>query len=236
MAEQMPANACPIDVHQELHLDGKNVKIIDKHGNAAEFQADNQLIIKGKAVLLSSEQSQQLQDYREQLNTVVPKAKEIAKSGVAVANEVIDDLSASFNNTKAFENVRSAVASYYDKLEKRYYQNGEMVLKPDAFKDVYQNWSKDFSQAKEVFNREFFASAFTVLQEKMKSDKGVDFSALQQQMAQLQVSVQNKLKQNSKQVKKQAQQYCDSMKALSKQEKGVVATIPELKNYQLFEI
>lgn len=33
-AEEMPAQTCPIDINQELHLDGKNVTIIDRQATA----------------------------------------------------------------------------------------------------------------------------------------------------------------------------------------------------------
>lgn len=235
-AQSLPANTCPIDIHQELHLDGKNVTIIDSDGNSAEMNEGKGLVIQGKTVALSAEQQQMLEDYRARLNEYVPQARDIAQSGLDVANEIIDELSASFDNTDAFENVRQAVIDFYNQLEARYYQDGEMVLKPDAFEDVYQNWKQDFDSAREVFNREFFASAFSVLQEKMKSEDGINFTALQEEMAKLKASVEAKLKENSKQVQKQAEEYCDSMKSLAEQEKGVIETIPELKDYQLFEI
>ncbi|GAM69932.1 methyl-accepting chemotaxis protein [Vibrio sp. JCM 19236] len=235
-AKEMPAQTCPIDINQELHLDGKNVTIIDRQGNSAELEEGKGLTIQGKSVALSPEQEKMLEDYRQRLNEYVPQARDIAQSGLDVANEIIDELSASFDNTDAFENVRQAVIDFYNQLEARYYQNGEMVLKPDAFEDVYQNWKQDFDSAREVFNREFFASAFSVLQEKMKSEDGINFTALQEEMAKLKASVEGKLKENSKQIQKQAEEYCDSMKSLAEQEKGVVQSIPELKDYQLFEI
>jgi hypothetical protein len=228
--------SCSVDVHNELHLDGKSVTIISKEGQSAIMEPSNGLMVAGELISLTENQQQQLNSYRDSLNQTVPKVREVAQSGLALVNEIIDEISASFNNTDAFENVRTAVADFYTHLEQRYYKDGELVLMPDAFHQMYDNWQQDFADAREVFNREFFASGFSLLQEKLTSEEGVDFSALQKELSKLKTSIEVKLKEKSAEVAKQAEVYCDSMNQLAEEEKSLIESIPELKDYRLFEI
>ncbi|MPW37052.1 YggN family protein [Vibrio sp. B1Z05] len=228
--------ACNVDLHNELHLDGQAVQIIDANGHKAVIEQNKGLSINGQSVELNVKQQQLLEHYRQQLNESIPKIREVGQSGVALANEVLDDVSAKFNNTDAFNNVRTSISDYYAKLEKRYYHDGEWVLKPNAFSNMHDNWQKDFADARRVFNSEFFASAFVVLQEKFASEDGVNFTELQKQLGELKVSIQKKLKEHSPEITEKAQNYCDSMDKLAKDEKTLVESIPQLKNYQLFEI
>ncbi|PMO31039.1 DUF2884 family protein [Vibrio breoganii] len=227
--------SCNVDLNNELHLDGKEVEIIDREGHRAVFEAKG-LVIDGESIPLNKEQQQLLDHYRVQLNSDIPKAREVAQSGVDLANEVLDDVSAKFNDTDAFDNVRQAIDDFYAKLEQRYYQDGEWVLKPNAFGNMFDNWQQDFADAREVFNSEFFASAFSVLQEKLASEDGINFTELQKQLNDLKVSVEKKLQQHSSEISEKAQDYCDSMGKLAEEEQSLIKTIPELENYQLFNI
>ncbi|CAM2910181.1 YggN family protein [Vibrio rarus] len=228
--------ACKVDLHHELHLDGQGVQIIDAEGRKAIIDAKKGLVIEDKPIHLSAHQQQLLQQYRQHLNSAIPKVKEVGQSGVALANEVIDEVSTKFNNTHAFDNVRQSVSDFYNKLEQRYHHNGEWVFKPKALSAMHDNWQKDFADAKRVFNAEFFASAFTLLQQKMSTDEGINFTELQKQLAELKGTVRQKLKSHSAEITKKAQGYCDDMDKLAKEERSLVETIPELQNYQLFNI
>lgn len=228
--------SCSIDINNELHLDGKKVTIVGAKGSSAIMDPTAGLMVEGKTVSLTESQQQKLDSYRDSLNLYIPKARTVAQSGLELVNEIIDEISASFNNTDAFENVRTAIADFYANMEQRYYQNGELVLMPDAFNKMYDNWQQDFSDARDVFNREFFASAFSLLQEKLTSEEGIDFTALQQELSKLKASIEVKLKEKSAEVTEQAEAYCDSMNQLAEQEKSLIESIPELKDYRLFEI
>ncbi|OBT06542.1 chemotaxis protein [Vibrio sp. UCD-FRSSP16_10] len=228
--------SCNVDLHNEVHLDGKGVRIIDAKGHKAIIDEKKGLSIEGKTIELSHQQQQALDQYRKQLNETIPKVQEVGRSGVALANEVLDDVSAKFNNTHAFDNVRQAISDFYVKLEKRYHHDGEWVLKPNALSAMHNNWQKDLADARQVFNTEFIASAFTVMQEKFAAEGSVNFTELQNEMVELQTSIKKKLKAHSSEITEKAQNYCDSMDQLAKEEQSVVKTIPELKKYQLFNI
>lgn len=51
-------------------------------------------------------QQQAVKTYREKVSLYVPKAKDIADQGVELANEVIDDVSESFNDPDSFNNLK----------------------------------------------------------------------------------------------------------------------------------
>ncbi len=114
--------------------------------------------------------------------------------------------------------------------------NGEFVLQSEAFSSFMDNWEQDVAKAKEVFNKEFFSSAFTALQEKMSEEGGLNLTELSKQMDELKTRMSETMKVQSESLKQQAEDYCDSLNDVAEQEQDLQKKIPELKDYQVFTI
>ncbi len=99
-----------------------------------------------------------------------------------------------------------------------------------------QSWKDDLAKAQEIFNKEFFTSAFEALSKKMKQEGGLNLTALSESMAGLSAQIEQRIAEHSKEVEQQAGELCDSLDEMAEQEKDVLKKIPELKNYRVFTI
>ncbi|MCG9628694.1 YggN family protein [Vibrio mediterranei] len=232
----LAVDQCGVDIKNEVHLDGEQVEIVKTPASKVLIDQDNNLFINGKAIELTQLQKEALESYRENMNKYVPKAKDLAENGLELTNELIDDVAESFDNSEAFQNVKQAVAEFFADVESRYENNGEFVLQSEAFSSFMDNWEQDVAKAKEVFNKEFFSSAFTALQEKMSEEGGLNLTELSKQMDELKTRMSETMKVQSESLKQQAEDYCDSLNDVAEQEQDLQKKIPELKDYQVFTI
>ncbi len=227
---------CRVDIRNEVRLDGRSLEIHQASGDKAVVDQDNNLFIQGQQVELDVEQTAAIEDYREQMNTAIPKAKQFATDGLELANTIIDDIAVSLDAPDAFDNVKASLKTFFADVESRYYQNGDFILPAESFESMTQSWTEDFAKAQEIFNKEFLASAFEALSSKMKQGDGLNLTALSESMADLSAKVKQRLAEHSKEVEQQAEELCDSLDEMADQEQDVLNKIPELKNYRVFTI
>ncbi|OEF25141.1 DUF2884 family protein [Vibrio rumoiensis] len=231
---QMPQ--CDIRIDNEMHLKDDSVSVYQDGQPKVVIDQDNQVFINGQKLDLNKMQQQAVETYREKVTAYVPRAKKIADDGVKLANDVLDDVSETFKNQAAFDNVKKAIDDFYSDIESRYYQNGEWILKKDAVSQAISNWKADSAAAMQRFNGEFFSSAFTVLSEKMKADGSVNLSELQNQLIDLKTKVETRIQSQSTDLQKEANDYCGNLQDLAKDEKELHKQIPQLKGYEVFVI
>ncbi|USD64692.1 YggN family protein [Vibrio sp. SCSIO 43136] len=230
------SNQCRVSLQSEVRVDGEQVKVYQQGNPKVLIDENNNLFIDGKQIELDAMQEEAINSYREKMNHYLPKAKQIAQDGVDLAKEIVDDISTSFDNSEAFDNVRTAIDQFYADLEARYYQEGEFRLKEQAFADVWSNWQANFDAMLDNFNSEFFSSAFTALSEKMKAEGGINLTELKEKMAELKASLESKVSEESEQIQQQAEQYCDDLEGVATEEQQLHEKIPQLKNYRVFTI
>ncbi|OEE75961.1 YggN family protein [Vibrio genomosp. F6] len=236
LSSSVYAVQCNVDIENEVHLNGSDLEIYKDGTPKVLINDDNHLYIHGEKIQLDDKQQQAIEEYREKMNAYLPRAKDIANDGLNLANDIIDDVSVSFDNSESFNKVKTALEAFFADVEARYYQGDEFVLQKDAFDSFIQNWQKDFDKAQEVFNSEFFTSAFDAMSEKMKQDGGINFTELANKMAELKEKLAAKVTEQSIVIEKEAQIYCESLDEVAEQEQELHEKIPELKNYQVFTI
>ncbi len=227
---------CRVDINNEVRMDGQNLEIRQTTGDKAVVDEENNLFIKGEQVELDAKQTAAIEDYREQMNTAIPKAKQLASDGLELANAIIDDIAASLNAPGAFDNVKASVKTFFADVEARYYKDGDFILPAESFESMTQSWTDDFAKAQEIFNKEFLASAFEALSNKMKEGDGLNLTALSESMTELSTKVEQRIAEHSKEVEQQAEELCDSLDKMADQEENVLKQIPELKDYRVFTI
>lgn len=230
------AAQCKVDVQNEVHLSGSNVEIHTASGDTAVMDDSNRLYLHGEQIELDSSQQQAIEDYRESVSSALPKAKALAKKGMDVASDLLDDVAASLDSPKAFEGVKQSMQSFFADMESRYYQNGDFVLPANSFDSMTAQWQQDFEKAKALFSQEFFSSAFDALSQKMKQEGGLNLTELGKSMDELTAKFEARLKEHSAEVEKEGKGLCDSLGDIVEQEQELHKKIPELKNYQVFTI
>lgn len=230
------AAQCRVDIKNEVRLDGEVLEIHQTNGDKAVVDGSNHLYIHGEKIELNSDQQAAIEEYRENLNAYLPRARQVAQESLALANDIIDDIAVSLDAPDAFDNVKAAVKDFFSEVESRYYREGDWILPADSFASMTESWSDDFKRAQEIFNKEFISSAFDAMSSKMKQEGGLNLSAMSESMAELKSKVQQRLQQHSKEIEQQTQEFCDSLEDMADQEQELLQKIPELKNYQVFTI
>ncbi|MDV7104763.1 DUF2884 family protein [Vibrio sp. TH_r3] len=227
---------CSVDIKNEVHLDGQKVEIVQKDTSKVVIDQDNNVYINGEKLDLNTMQQQAVESYRQNMNTYVPKVVDIARDGLTLAQNTLDDLAQSFNNSEAFNNVKQALEEFFNSIEQRYQKDDQFVLQEAAFSDAISNWRQDFSAARETFNSEFFSSAFNAISEQMKAEDGLNLTELKDKLGELQASLRTKLEAESKTIQQDATQYCGDLEKVAEEEQMLHEKIPELKDYQVFLI
>ncbi|UTZ27266.1 YggN family protein [Vibrio campbellii] len=230
------AAQCRVDINNEVRMDGQNLEIVHTNGEKAVVDEDNNLFIRGELIELDDDQKAAIENYREKMNAYIPQAKQLASDGLALANDIIDDIAVSLDAPDSFGNVKVAVKDFFADVEARYYKDGDFILPADSFDSMTESWSQDFEKAQEIFNKEFLTSAFDALSAKMKEDGGLNLTALSESMTELQAKVQERLAEHSEDVEKQAEDLCESLDDMAVEEQDLLKKIPELKDYQVFTI
>jgi hypothetical protein len=236
LSSQVYAAQCKVDLKNEIHLDGQRIEILQTNGDSAIVDSDNNLMIHGERIELDSDQQQAIEAYRESLNDYLPRAKKMAQDGLALANDIIDDVAESFDTPGAFDDVKQSMQQFYADIEARYYKDGDLILPADSFGSFGDTWAEDFEKAKTLFNDEFITSAFNAMSEKMKEEGGLNLTEMASSMTELKERIAERLQAHSVEVQEQSEAFCDSLDQMAEQEQDLHKKIPELKDYQIFTI
>lgn len=227
------AAQCRVDVKNEVHLNGQQIEVHKTSGEVLLMDNQNNVYVQGKPLALDAAQRSAVERYRESVNEALPKAKKIASDGLALANDILDDIATSIEAPGAFDNAKQAMRQFYADIESRYYNDkGDMVLPAQTFESMTQTWQQDFEKAKALFNQQVLSDAFTALSEKMKAEGGKMTNTLDQ----LKAKVMERLQEHSQDLQNESRDFCDSLDDAVKQEQDLHNKIPELKNYQVFAI
>ncbi|NGZ65453.1 YggN family protein [Vibrio aestuarianus subsp. cardii] len=230
------AAQCRVNVGHEVHLDGEKVEIIKTSTDKVLMDDQNNLYIHGERVELDAEQQSALEKYQEDINTALPKVKQLASDGLALANDILDDVAASIDSPNAFDKVKQSMTEFFADIESRYYQGDDLVLPAQTFESMSETWAEDFEKAKALFNQEFIASAFEALSSKMQQEGGLNLTELANTMAELKDKIAVRINEHSTQIQKESEDFCESLDNMVEQEQQLHQKIPELKDYQVFTI
>ena len=94
------AAQCRVDVNHEVHLDGDKVEILKTSTDTVLIDKQNNLYIRGEKMELDSDQKTALEQYRESMNASLPKVKQMASDGLALANDILDDVAKSIESPR----------------------------------------------------------------------------------------------------------------------------------------
>jgi hypothetical protein len=228
--------SCPIDIENEVHVSSEQMSVYQQGEAKVVIDENNNVYVNGEKLSLDSAQQKALDSYHSNVDKYLPKVVAIADDGVDVAKEIFDDVVAKFDSEASFSAAKEKIAQLGDEIHNEFYNNDDFVLKADAFKDVVTTGRSKLEAAMESMNTEFMAGAFHAFTEKMSQEGGLNFTELQEKVAELQSSIKAKVKEHQSEFKEKGEQYCDSVKALAEEEQQLHRTIPELENYPVFSI
>ena len=229
------AQSCPVDVQNEIHIAGEQVSVYQDGQPKMMIDENNQIYINGKRLALDSMQQQAINAYSQGVKEYLPKMADIADDGVSIASDILAEVSESFDSKDSFAKVETLIDEYGQKAQQKFYQDGEFVMPADLFENVGSDWKQEFEQAMKHVSVESMSGLFSALSQEMKEGE-INFSQLQEKFSELKLRIEEKVRSRSGEISTKANELCDSITDLAEEEKELHRAIPELKDYQMFEI
>ncbi len=229
------AKSCPVDVQHEVRIAGEQVSIYESGQPKLLIDENNNVFINGKQLDLNAMQQRALDAYTQSVKDNLPKMADLAKDGVGVANDVLDEVSADFDSKESFAKVQSLIDDYAAKANDKFYPDGEFVMPENLFDEMDTSWKGEFEQALKHVSLESASAMFAALSAEMK-EGDLSFSEVQTKFSDLKARLEERIRSRSGEMAVKANDLCDSMKGLAQEEQEVQKVIPQLKDYQVFEI
>lgn len=229
------AQTCPVDVRHDIHIAEEQVSVYQ--GGQAKMWIDphNQVFVDGKPLELNTVQQQAVEAYSQAVKTYLPQVAEVADDGVSIASDIMNEVASRFDSGDSFTGVKTLIADYSQKAHEKFYPEGEFVMPANIFETADTDWRQEFEQAMKHVSVESMSNLFSALTEKMKNGD-ISFSELQQQFGEMKAAIEAKVRERSGEVAEKAGEVCESIKGLAEEEQQLHRVVPELKEYQMFEI
>ncbi|MGF1756677.1 YggN family protein [Photobacterium sagamiensis] len=229
------AQSCPVDVQNDIHINDGQVSVYQSGQPKMMIDEDNNIFINGKQLDLNAMQRRAVEAYSNGVQEYLPKMADIANDGVGIATDVLEEVSSSFDSKESFASVESLIDEYGKKAQEKFYQDGEFVMPADMFEDVDLSWKTEFEKAMKHVSVESMSGLFAALSDEMKNGE-INFTELQSKFSELKARIEERIQARSGEISTKANDLCDSIKGLAEEEQQLHKAIPELKDYQMFEI
>lgn len=229
------ASLCPVIVKNDVLLSPTGDMKVESPQDKLRIDQEGRVFVNGKEMDLTKEQKLAIEKYQQQVTSYIPTVVDFTDKGIAAANDFVNEIEISFDAQGSFDSVKNKIDEYGVTAKQKFYQGKDLILEHDFFKEVNTTWKNDFEVMIQSLDKELFASVFNSLSDKMQNGE-LNFSELQQQFADVQMSIKTKMDENSKEIKADAQELCDSAKEIAEQEKTLHELVPELQSYPVFTI
>lgn len=229
------ASMCPVVVKNDVLLSPTGDMKVEKPQDKLRIDQKGRVFVNDKEMDLTKEQKLAIEKYQQQVANYIPTVVDFTDKGIAAANDFVNEIEISFDAQGSFDSVKNKIDEYGVTAKQKFYQGKDLILEHDFFKEVDTTWKNDFEVMIQSLDKELFASVFNSLSDKMQNGE-LNFSELQQQFADVQASIKTKMNENSKEIKADAQELCDSAKEIVEQEKTLHELVPELQSYPVFTI
>lgn len=229
------ASMCSVVVKNDVLLSPAGDMKVEKAQDKLRIDQEGRVFVNGKELDLTKDQKLAIEKYQQQIANYIPTVVDFTDKGIAAANDFVNEIEISFDAQGSFDSVKNKIDEYGVTAKQKFYHGKDLILEHDFFKEVDTTWKNDFEVMIQSLDKELFASVFNSLSDKMQNGE-LNFSELQQQFSEVQASIKTKMNQNSKEIKADAQELCDSAKEIAEQEKTLHEFVPELQAYPVFTI
>ncbi|GAL12574.1 methyl-accepting chemotaxis protein [Vibrio astriarenae] len=236
LAPAVWATECRVDIDNDVYFSANSLKVGDTSGAYLEIDHEDQVTVEGEVLALTPEQQLAIESYKQRLAEYGPRVKQLTDDGLSVALDIIDEVSIAMDAPRAFDDLKSALADYFGRLQERYYSQDGFSVPAASFDELIEQWQQELEEAKALFTREFFEDAFNALSAKMNQEGGLNLTQMAEEMGELKGQLEQKFREHANQLKKDKDSLCDELEGMKQQEQELHQKIPQLKNYRVFTI
>lgn len=234
------ADDCNMELHHGLRVSDKTITIEKDNGQNLEIIDNQYLYINENQINLNEQQSTLLKSYSIGIREQAPVVMDIAKEAMSIAIQGID---------MAFGELLGRDSSQYAKLMtsmeeletyvvEQFNDNGDFVLNSE-FGNGDDFLGEEFEERLETAIEEIVQNSIGALLVKIGTEmmfSGGDMEAFEQRMESFGEDIEEKMELRAETIELKAEQLCTSIYKLELIENQLHQHIPEMANYDLFDV
>ncbi|MBA5681781.1 DUF2884 family protein [Photobacterium damselae subsp. damselae] len=229
------AQSCPVSVPNDIHVNDGKVSVYEAGKPKLVIDENNNVFIDGKKLDLNAMQQQAVVAYSNGVQEFLPQMAGMADTGMALASDVMDQVSKSLGSEESFAKVQALIKQYGEQAKAKFYnEKGEFVMPANTFENMDTQWQTEFEQAMKQLSVESMAGLFAALSNEMKNGE-INLTEMQSKFSELKTNISEQVQKHSKEMAAQSNQLCTSVEGLAKEENQLQQLIPQLKDIKMFE-
>lgn len=231
------SESCNLKFQNKLSI-SPDLVTIDAQSGKVEIDQSGNLTVNGEVQQVSSNDQTLLSQYAQTVREQVPQVAEIAMDGVELAGVALSEVGEAFgiSNMAAMDDMMNEVSG---EIQNAFYEGGTFVMDEGRFDSIGKTFDTHFEEkledAMQSMMVESIGSLLITIGTEMVSSGG-DMSEFEQRMERMGEQIEQKVELQAKNIEQRADQLCYDFKAIADQEDALQASIPLLKDYDVFQV
>jgi hypothetical protein len=229
---------CDIDLQYGMVVDRNQIRITEASRTLYQINRRHQLIVQGKLILLTQQQTQDLQELASGLHYLVPKLTLIASEGVELAVETVEQVYGGLvgMDHKSHEKLRKALRNVHIGVREKFGRSGDyFFLGPGNLERVDELVDKELEkQIEEVMSTSLGGILSAIASLTADSELTEQrMQLLSEKLEKVGQHIELQVAPKSDSLRQKAHWFCKKLEALDHSEERLRASINELEPYNL---
>jgi hypothetical protein len=233
---QISSDQCQVDFQNDVRITPNQLQITAENNKKLTIDSYGELYVDGQAITLTYDQKEALANYADSLRVQLPQVANIALDGVKLAGVALDEVAQAFN-LQGLESLNGLMDELHVEISDTFYQQGAFVMGEKTFHEFGENFDNHFEthieEAVESAMMESIGSILMMVGSEMVSSGG-DMESFEARMENMGKEIEEKVQLQAKQIEEQANGLCEKFEGIANAETDLVAQIPAMNGYQLF--
>lgn len=232
---------CDINFDGKLMLENKVLTVITDDNDKIRIDEVHQLYVNGKALSLSTEQQEWVEDYYVGITEAVPVAAQIAIDGVAIATEAVGLVFGELlgSDSSGVSKLTYQLEELNEKIQYNFYaEDGSIRLDSTQFEDgsfLGEQWEEDFEDAVEDLVMSSMGHLMIAIGSEMLFNGG-DMEAFEQRMENFGSEIEEKIEFRGEAIEQRAELLCSQLAKVDRAEQLLQSNIAQLSELDIIRI
>ncbi|WP_432765883.1 YggN family protein [Pseudoalteromonas rubra] len=237
--QSQAAGKCDVELGHGLIITDSVIRIVDKNQTRVQINNDNQLLIKGKWIQLSDQDTLLLNEYALGIRDTVPELVNLATDGVNLGLSAIEQVVEGMSDNDP--EVLKTQLQYVERALMDKFKRGEdfYFIAPQSLSKIDDFFTKEISERIHSAVHGSLGAILVSVGDAFKAREGNiedRFSDMGQRMEIISSEIDKSLKKKAYQLEEKADEYCECLNALDKTETRLQSIVPSLAEYDLVKI
>jgi len=231
---------CDVNFNYGVVIDPSHLRII-KHGQTlVQINNEQQLFIKGREIILSTQQKHDLMLYAQGIRTQVPEIVSIAIEGIGLGLKAVNKIIGSLTgeNSATHQKIQEKFSELQARLRLRFNQSDQnYYIAPQDFDDFDQIIAGDLEQEIQEIVNDSIGTILSAVGEAMTTNDNDDLEhrveAMAERIEKIGDNINVEIDKPVDQLNSKTVQFCENLIKLDKKESAMQKSIPALAAYDL---